>query len=67
MCNLLTKNINDKAKKICVWGYMLKKIGLVEGRLFFNFLFVIISFSIQRAYGKLKQNLVKFTYTQLIN
>ena len=34
MCHLLNftkkeKYINDKAKKVCAWGYMLKKIGKV--------------------------------------
>ena len=49
-----------------VWGYMLKKLGNYVGRSFFNF-FLSLFFSIQRAYGTLKQNLVKFKYTQVIN
>ena len=34
-------------------------------RLFFYF--ILFFFSIQRAYGTLKQNLVKFQYTEVIN
>ena len=50
-----------------VWGYMLKTLGK-EGRqdVFLNF-FYHYFFSIQRAYGTLKENLLKFIYTQVIN
>ena len=57
-----------KAKKyiyICVWGYMLKKIRV--GRVFFLFFFLSLFIFIQRAYGTLKQNLVKFQYIEVIN
>ena len=57
-----------KAKKkeyICVWGYMLKKIRI--GRVFFLIFFFSLFIFIQRAYGTLKQNLVKFQYTEVIN
>ena len=59
-----------KAKKkknyICVWGYILKKIRV--GRVFFLiFFFLSLFIFIQRAYGTLKQNLVKFQYTEVIN
>ena len=40
---------------VCVWGYMLKKIRV--GRNIFYFFY---------HFGTLKQNLVKFKYTQAI-
>ena len=52
-------------KKIWVWGYILKIFRV--GRNDFFFTFLTSFFSIQRTYGTLKQNLVKFKYTQDIN
>ena len=48
-----------------VWGYMLKKMQV--GSCFFYYFFFYHFFSMQRAYGTLKQNLIKFKYTQVIN
>ena len=53
---------------VCVWGYMLKniRVGSRQVGAVFTF-FIIIYFSMQRTYGTLKQNLIKFKYFQVIN
>ena len=57
---------NGQKNSICAWGYMLKKlrVGMQVG--FVN-IFLSLFFSIKRAHGTMKQNLVKFEYTQVIN
>ena len=54
---------------ICVFGVTCsKKLGLVDRIFFFFFFFFwLFFFSIQMAYGTLKQNLVKLKYNEVIN
>ena len=55
----IDKKIKDLLRPKRMFGVMVRLCG----RVFFSITF----FSIQRAYEKLKQNQVKFKYTQVIN
>ena len=46
---------------------MLKKVRVGRQARFFLKNFIIIIFSLERAYGTLMQNVVKFKYTQVIH
>ena len=53
-------------KKLYVWSYTLKTIRVGRYDCFFTFVSSLFFFSIQRAYGTMKQNLAKFQYTEVI-